>query len=65
MQQKHIDMGEAIASLRDEGVLVLGSGSSFHNMQGFNFDSKDQIDGKSQVGTIVYPLQQIAIWRLL
>lgn len=31
----HLAMGEAIAGLRDEGVLIIGSGMSFHNMQGY------------------------------
>lgn len=28
-------MGQAISPLRDEGVLLFGSGMSFHNMRGF------------------------------
>jgi aromatic ring-opening dioxygenase catalytic subunit (LigB family) len=31
----HIQAGLALAELRAEGVLIIGSGMSFHNMQGF------------------------------
>ena len=33
--QAHINMGKALASLRDENILILGSGFSFHNMRAF------------------------------
>lgn len=33
--KRHIQLGEAIAPLRDESVLIMGSGLSFHNMRAF------------------------------
>ncbi len=41
----HLALGKALAPLRDEGVLMVGSGMSFHNMRAFHYEDNDPIPG--------------------
>jgi len=44
----HIKMGQALSSLNQENLLVVGSGLSFHNMQAFMTPSADSADRQNE-----------------
>ena len=44
----HIRLGQALATLRTQNVLILGSGFSFHNMSAFFSSSPDATDSRNE-----------------
>ena len=42
-----LQIGAALTALRDEGILIVGSGSSFHNMQALMAGATGKIPDKA------------------
>jgi len=45
---EHVRIGQALGTLKNENLLILGSGFSFHNMQAFMSKNDDSIDQRNQ-----------------
>lgn len=57
--EEHIKLGEAISSLRQEGVLILGSGMSYHNLRKFMTKTVDDKPNKIFEDWIAHSVQLI------
>ena len=49
--EKNLKIGSALQSLREEGVLILGSGYTFHNMGGFFNPTKEILSASTEFNT--------------
>lgn len=65
---EHIRLGQALAPLRDEGVLIVGSGLTYHNMRGFGQAGADEVSERFEAwlnDTISQPEATVRTERLV
>ena len=58
--EAHLATGQALQSLRQEGVLIIGSGMSFHNMRGYgdaNFTAPSEVFDEWLTNTVAADLK--------
>lgn len=69
---KHIELGKALQPLRDEGVLIIGSGMSYHNLRYFGApgagDAESQTFDHWLTGAVTDPVpanrnDKLAVWE--
>lgn len=65
----HVAMGEALRSLRAQGVLIVGSGMSYHNLRNFNSPASEAVSqsfdawlDSALAGDAAHRKQQLALW---
>jgi len=46
--EAHIELGKALAELRKDNVLIIGSGFSFHNLKAFYSGNPNAVDAKNE-----------------